>query len=539
MMVLVALFSLNVNALNYDITVDGICYVLDTNKKSAMVTNGQYSGRIVIPSSINYNGTDYPVTSIGGRVFYGKKITSVTIPSSIISIGSNAFYNCVDLRAVYITDLVAWCNITFHEANSNPLQYAHHLYLNGEEVKDLVIPSNFTTIGSNVFSGCSGLTSVTIPNSVTTIDDTAFSECTGLTSVTIPNSVTTIGNNVFYGCTGLTTIDIPNSVTSIGSNAFNGCSSLKSVTIPNSITTIRGYTFNECGSLTSVDIPNSVTKIGNNAFQSCTSLKSIDIPSSVTTISSFAFCYSGLTSIDIPNSVTSIEPFAFYDCNALTSATIGNSVKEIGNSAFHDCDILTTVTLNCNNITSDMRKAFGPHIKSYVLGNTVTWIGYQAFQGLGELTSVTFGNSIKTIDRYAFQNCTGLNTIVLPSSITEIGDAAFMGCANLTDFYCYAENVPQWSPDWLDDWDDYRNITLHVPRVSIDAYKQTSNQVWGYFRDIVALPENGSTGINTITAINNVEYQIFTADGKPVETLQKGVNIIRYSDGQTKKVYVK
>lgn len=447
MMVLVALFSLNVNALNYDITVDGICYVLDTNKKSAMVTNGQYSGRIVIPSSINYNGTDYPVTSIGGRVFYGKKITSVTIPSSIISIGSNAFYNCVDLRAVYITDLVAWCNITFHEANSNPLQYAHHLYLNGEEVKDLVIPSNFTTIGSNVFSGCSGLTSVTIPNSVTTIDDTAF--------------------------------------------------------------------------------------------QSCTSLKSIDIPSSVTTISSFAFCYSGLTSIDIPNSVTSIEPFAFFDYNALTSATIGNSVEEIGNSAFCNCDILTTVTLNYHYITSDMRKAFGPHIKSYVFGNTVTGIGYQAFQGLGELTSVTFGNSIKTIDRYAFQNCTGLNTIVLPSSITEIGDGAFTGCANLTDFYCYAENVPQWSPDWSDDWDDYRNITLHVPSISIDAYKQTSNQVWGYFRDIVALPEDGSTGINTITAINNVEYQIFTADGKPVETLQKGVNIIRYSDGQTKKVYVK
>ena len=115
-----------------------------------------------------------------------------------------------------------------------------------------------------------------------------------------------------------------------------------------------------------------------------------------------------------------------------------------------------------------------------------------------------------------------------------------MGCANLTDFYCYAENVPQWSLDWSGfDIDDYRNITLHVPRVSIDAYKQKTSPVWACFRDIVALPENGSTGINTITAINNVEYQIFTADGKPVETLQKGVNIIRYYDGQTKKVYVK
>ena len=186
-----------------------------------------------------------------------------------------------------------------------------------------------------------------------------------------------------------------------------------------------------------------------------------------------------------------------------------------------------------------MRKAFGPHIKSYVFGNTVTGIGYDAFQGLGELTSVTFGNSIKTIDRFAFQNCTGLNTIVLPSSITEIGDAAFMGCANLTDFYCYAENVPQWSLYYRYDEDDYRNITLHVPSISIDAYKQNKSQTWVFFRDIVALPENGSTGINTITAINNVENQIFTADGKPVETLQKGVNIIRYSDGQTKKVYVK
>ena len=97
---------------------------------------------------------------------------------------------------------------------------------------NVTIPESFTyngvtysvtSIGSEAFRGCFGLTSVIIPNSVTSIKYSAFSGCSKLTSITIPNSVTSIENTTFYDCSGLTSITIPNSVTSIGSSVFYGC----------------------------------------------------------------------------------------------------------------------------------------------------------------------------------------------------------------------------------------------------------------------------------------------------------------------------
>ena len=194
------------------------------------------------------------VTSIGSSAFYGcSGLTSVTIGNSVTSIGSSAFYGCISLDCVHISNLKAWCGIKFSGPESNPLYYAHHLYLNGingEEIKDLFIPNSVEFIGSYAFDGCSGLTSVTIPNSVTSIGSYAFSGCSGLTSVTIGNSVTSISGGAFSGCSGLTSVTIPNSVTSIGSYAFNGCSGLTSVTIPNSVTSIGDYAFDGCSGLT-------------------------------------------------------------------------------------------------------------------------------------------------------------------------------------------------------------------------------------------------------------------------------------------------
>ena len=230
--VLVALFSLN--AFAYDVEIDGIYYNIVTKAKIAEVTSGdnKYTGEVTIPASILHDGVAYPVGSIGGHTFYNcsgltsvtipesvtsigdrafsdcSGLTSVTIPESVTSIGVRAFDGCSGLTAVHITDIDAWCKISFLAneypsgvpLESNPLYYAHHLYLNGEEVKELIIPNSVTSIGPNTFSECSVLASVTIPSSVTSIGDNAFYGCKDMTDLyCYAESAPSTGSSIFVG----------------------------------------------------------------------------------------------------------------------------------------------------------------------------------------------------------------------------------------------------------------------------------------------------------------------------------------------------
>ena len=526
------------------------------------------------------------------------EITNLVIPNSVTSIGNYAFSGCSGLKKVIVKDIAAWCGIKFGSSDSNPLSYAHHLYSDeNTEITNLVIPNSVTSIGNYAFSGCSGLTSIEIPNSVTSIGGSAFGGCTGLkkvivkdiaawcginfdsnplsytqhlysdedteiTNLVIPNSVTSIGRYAFSGCSGLTSVTIPNSVTSIGESAFKRCTGLTSVTIPNSVTSIDWYAFSGCSGLTSVTIPNSVTSIGRYAFSGCSGLTSVTIPNSVTYLSDYAFynC-SGLTSVTIPNSVSGIGEYAFSGCSGLTSVTIPNSVTSIGYEAFYGCSGLTSVTLNSNAIvskdyssSSSLKYYFGSQVRSYIIGNSVTSIGSNAFNGCSGLTSIEIPNSVTSIGQDAFHFCSGLTSIEIPNSVTSIGGSAFGGCTGLTSFrfpnqletlsvnvlsdckvksiiipasvktieqgafvscqqledvYCLATAVPT-THDLTFYNLNTKNVTLHVYAESVNAY--SSANVWRNLKQVVALTQDDIWALLKFNILINGLYYYLDKD---------------------------
>lgn len=490
------------------------------------------------------------ITSIGRLAFEGcSNLTTINIPSSVTSIGANAFL-WSNLTSVHISDMESWYKIQFENAESNPVYIANHLYVNGEEIKSLEIPNSVTNIGNYTFAGFKALTSVIIPNSVTSIGEEAFADCTGLSAVRIPNDVTSICKRTFAGCSGLTSIVIPNNVTTIGESAFSHCTKLTSINLPNSVTTIGNYAFFLCEKLTSVSLGNSVTSIGKEAFSGCTKIASIDIPNSMTTIGQGAFMGCGITSVIIPNSVTSIEEEAFANCGYLTSIDIPNSVTTIGNKAFSYCGKLSSVKIG-NGVTSIGGHAFDncTNLKAVHITDLEAWCRIQygdsqsnptywaryLYLNNEEIKDLVIPETITSINDYAFNGCYHLTSVTIPNSVTSIGTYALVVNSDFTDLYCYAEEVPS-TKKYAFSHSICQYATLHVPANSIEAYKNAEQ--WRNFGNIVALTD--PSGIESTEAAQQPTIvERYTIDGKRINQPQRGMNIIKMSDGTVKKVVVK
>ena len=471
------------------VEIDGIYYELISKAKQATVKGAVLtSGNLIIPASVTYEEVEYSVTSIGSEAFKGRRVTSVTIPNSVSSIGENAFQGCSGLTSVHISDIAAWCRISFGSGYANPLHCAHHLYLGDEEIKDLVIPNGVTCIERLAFWGCSGLTSVTIPSSVTSIGSSAFYECSGLTAVHI--------SDIGAWCK-ISFVQSSNPLR-LARHLFLNGEEVKDLEIPNSVTSIGGDAFSGCSGLTSVTIGNSVTSIGNGAFYNC----------------------SGLTSVNIGNGVTDIGDYAFRGCNGLTSLIFGSSLTSIGSSAFNECSGLTSV----------------------IFPNSVTDIGCEAFSGCSGLTSVTIPNSVTLIRDYSFGWCNALTSITIGSEVNTIGTQAFTNCPELTDVYCYAENVPKMKlTDYLSmPYTDafYGSLieyaTLHVPTQSIDAYK--SKEPWKNFKEIIAIdgpiPEIEQCATPTISYNNGKLTYYCETEGATCQSTITNTDVNSYSGNE-------
>ena len=323
---------------------------------------------------------------------------------------------------------------------------------------DVVVPNGVTSIGSDAFWHCSGLTSVTIPDSVTSIGRSAFYGCTRLTSVTIPDSVTSIGGFAFYGCTRLTSVTISDSVTSIGDRAFEDCSSLTSITLPEGLTSIGDGAFSSCSSLTIVSLPDSLVEIGNRVFSWCSSLTAVSIPNGVERIGTQAFerC-TALSEIKLPDNLKAINNAAFSNCRSLKHITLPEGLIAVGAEAFGDCEKLSDIVFPSSvrvignkafsntafekkiALLSDGTMYFGnaliranPSLHGrYTVKDGTACIAFNAFSGCYNLTEVELPESIESIGNEAFSKCMNLTKINLPAHLPGISAGLFKSCSSL------------------------------------------------------------------------------------------------------------
>lgn len=456
-------------------------------KVDAVITTGQespgilvndslfYAGDIVIPATVEYNGKNYKVTSIGG-VFKGSKITSVEVADGIATVSRGCFQNCYELKSAKLpSDLVTW---------------------NGDLFKNCVLLEEFTIggkakeVASSQFAGCSSLRKITIEDGATPIElsaaafggNTALVEVvlnralgtkytdmatkpwrsnSAVTSVTIGGSFTDIPASYFEGAKNLKTVTFTNQPTAFGTNCFAG-TALEEMTLPETITNIPTSCFDGCKSLKKVTLGSAVTGIDPMAFRNCAALNEINLPDGIANIGQMAFSNTALTGeLTLPAALKNIGQQAFAKCVNLTAVNLPATTATIGAGAFYGSSNLAKFAIDGANenfktyaegsaiATADGKKlvvvAPGTPLTS-LSGDFEELAGYAAY--MTGLENVDFpnctvwgdyslyGTKIKslavsgTVGRYVAANCANLESLTITGQEVPFGIA--MSCPALT-----------------------------------------------------------------------------------------------------------
>lgn len=348
--------------------------------------------------------------------------------------------------------------------------------------------------------------------------------------------------------------------TSIVSNYYSG-----DITIPEeieyegkkyTITSVGEEAFNGCTELLSISMPNTVINIGEKAFQDCRSLKTIDIPKGIEIIKDETFAgMIGITSIVIPESVVRINKYAFMFCSNLKNVYIDGLIQQIGDDAFFGCDNIENVYIKdlvhfsglylwtiYSSPLSYAKHMYlnGQEIVNLRIPEEIDYVSRWAFLGCDFLESVTIPNHVRKIEQGAFAECSNLKILIIGEGVYHFGDYAFQGCNSLTDVYCYSKERPNQPGYNMFQGCDLEKATLHVPEGGIDGYKESNT--WNKFGKIVPLELKDPSPFTAMLFKQIYEAEIkdvYSVNGEHIRYPAKGINIIKYRNGEVKKVIIK
>ena len=482
------------------VTYDKYTYDPEPSNVSHHITYHGMS-EITIPEQVTYNGNTYRVTGIGPMTFNkDRDLERINLPSTLEFIADDAFYWCDNLEVINIADVSQWCELDIDMPNYyyNPLYYARHLYLNGEEIRDLVIPEGIERLRDYACAYCNSLRSVTIPD-MKAIGEHAFTSCSNLSRLNI-GRVDSICNLAFSDCWALREVHatsleawcniefdcsgyygIYTQPLYIYRRFYIGDEEIHDLSIPDEIRSLNLYAFAGCQSFTSLDLTGRTQgeriHLGSYSFYDCTQLKTAHIDHAI-----------------ISN--------AFEGCTSLEEVTIGDDMGGLGSYAFLNCTALKTVKIGDGIIENQ---------DGYEYNTGLYQIGDNAFSGCTNLTTVVIGACVQSIYNNAFKQCNKIKTLechaIVPPAIND---------ANAFTTTCY------------------QNANLFVPRESIEAY-QTA-ECWKDFSHIYAMESIGDANGDGRLSINDVTLLISSMLSNNTSSLEaalvdvNGDGIINISD---------